>query len=803
MLKILLPSGGEIAYKRAGEAFRDMWQAVTGSLTELLCESEYSGEGDDLVLIGSDAVNDRTASLFARDIIESLGIRYGTDDYAIRSARCGDVTCLVLAGGRGRSTLYAVYDYFERAAGCRYFWDGDVIPHHDTLPLAGFDVCEKPRFEYRGLRYFAHRGLHRFQAEHWSLADWKREIDWMVKRRLNYFMLRIGMDDVFQRAFPDVVDYPSASKKLPEATAGYDDRSLFWPLEYRSTLRKKLLEYARERDIMHSEDCGTMTHWYCRTPIQFLEKKKPVLLSQTSGGYSEQTGLVWDPRIKENLDNYLKITDVYANYYGTPQLFHTIGLAERNISADRRENLKIKLFTYRRILQNIREKYPQSKMLIAAWDFIGWWRKEEIQQLINELDPQRTIILDYMCEHDDPEQAFLSWGVVGKFPWIIGMFHAYESESDIRGPYDRTKERLKIADADPMCKGMVMWPELSHSDTLALEYLARNSWRPEEDTLTIETLAGNFVTSRYPAEDVPLMNDIWQTYLPMVKLVEWGHYSRRTPDDPDYVKYCHNWWDNRVFLYDMLGVGCIQKLRDSDMLRWDYLLGRVREEGCAERGAAILAKLAGRAKGCGADGCNQFLRRDMYDIAISIIGRLSHWGIMRLCLLRSRFEKSETSLGGEMISLVAALRELAELLCGIVCGHEDYSMYATLKGMDEVSPVSARFEETLKQNLVNGYCRQACSEAYRYLFLDEQRVYFDWVEENVRAGMQVLAGSEPQPWTADFGAKKRELFEDFMARPLAEMACAVRTCGETASDKSCDYADCCEKAAALVSRLGL
>ena len=26
------------------------------------------------------------------------------------------------------------------------------------------------------LRYFAHRGLKRFQAEHWSLADWQREI---------------------------------------------------------------------------------------------------------------------------------------------------------------------------------------------------------------------------------------------------------------------------------------------------------------------------------------------------------------------------------------------------------------------------------------------------------------------------------------------------------------------------------------------------------------------------------------------------------------------------------------------------
>ena len=37
--------------------------------------------------------------------------------------------------------------------------------------VGGMDVVETPRFRYRGLRYFAHRGLHRFQAEHWDLDD--------------------------------------------------------------------------------------------------------------------------------------------------------------------------------------------------------------------------------------------------------------------------------------------------------------------------------------------------------------------------------------------------------------------------------------------------------------------------------------------------------------------------------------------------------------------------------------------------------------------------------------------------------
>ena len=56
-------------------------------------------------------------------------------------------------------------------------------------------------------------------------------------------------------------------------------------------------------------------------------------------------------------------------------------------------------------------------------------KPEEVQQLIKELDPDRTLILDYTSESDDPDIGFQKWGIVGKFPWIFGLFHAMRQKA--------------------------------------------------------------------------------------------------------------------------------------------------------------------------------------------------------------------------------------------------------------------------------------------------------------------------------------------------------------------------------------
>lgn len=120
---------------------------------------------------------------------------------------------------------------------------------------------------------------------------------------------------------------------------------------------------------------------------------------------------------KDEMDNYVKLTQTMVDEYDKrDELFHTIGLGERRLYSDKNKNLASKLIAYRRIAENIREKYPNSKLMLASWDLAGWWSCDEVQKLISELDPERTIILDYTSEVRDPNESFLNWGIVNKFP---------------------------------------------------------------------------------------------------------------------------------------------------------------------------------------------------------------------------------------------------------------------------------------------------------------------------------------------------------------------------------------------------
>jgi hypothetical protein len=89
-------------------------------------------------------------------------------------------------------------------------------------------------------------------------------------------------------------------------------------------------------------------------------------------------------------------------------------------------------------------------------------------------------------------------------------------------------------------------------------------------------------------------------------------------------------------------------------------------------------------------------------------------------------------------------------------------MQATMEYLNTVCPVNPVFEPTLKHNLVNVYCRQAAYEPENYLFLDEARAYYDWVERNLTAGNRC-------EWVWDLDEKKTALYDAFIEKPLAEM----------------------------------
>lgn len=695
-ITIVHPFHGHPAYKIAAETFAELAHKVAGTTCALLTDLDpLPDDGSAVVAIGSDSVNHTVAELFLSQKISDFSIRYGTDDYAIRTQELDGRSWLFMAGGRPRSTLYAVYRYFEHFCGCRWFWDGDRIPE-GPLPFSFPELKESPRFEYRGLRYFAHRSLHRFQAEHWSLEDWQKEIDWIVKKRLNLFMLRIGIDDLFQRAFPEFVPYPELDKPLPEATQGYDDRNLFWSLEYRGELRKQLLAYAFQRDLMHPEDCGTMTHWYSRTPVAFLDHVKPKLLSgQRESHYHESTGLVWDINEQENLNNYFKLTDTHIREYGKPEIFHTIGLAERSYSTDREVNMRLKLNVYRRISAYLKEKYPNAPLLIASWDLWMFYTPEEVQRLVAELDPKQAILFDYTSDTLSPSN-FTNWGVVGKFPWIFGIFSGYQPNSNILGYYDVTNERIRIAKDDPMCKGVVLWPELSHGDTLITEYLARNAW--DQETLSVEELTGTFCQDRYAPELQATMQDIWHKFMPIVQLRAWNATE----------ELAHHGHDTFPLIRQRAKFDPTQP----------SLPRRDPEDGARlqESAVQILRTLATLPLQ------DNMLRRDIWDIARTTLG---HYVDFAIRLAENRYAEKDASMYDAMNASLALMKALRDLLAT----HEDYSLLESLRRLQSVTQTNPNFEKTLKNNAENTYCRAYIYENAAYLYLPEMEILFDEVKK--------------------------------------------------------------------------
>jgi len=746
---VIVPSAGEPAYRVAGEAFCEMWQKVTGAKPRAIHDDGKLPPGD-IVLIGSDAVNPVVHRLMLQARIENLGIRYGTDDYRILSLPHEGRTLLILAGGAGRSTIYAVYDFFRKKAGAEYFWDGDVIPKRASIELAGCDFTERPHFLYRGLRYFAHRGPHRFHAEMWDFEDWKREIDWMLKNRLNLFMLRIGIDDLFHRAFG--LPYPPTDGPDPDAELrSYNDRTSFWPLKYRGELRKRVLAYARERGLIHPEDTGTITHWYSHTPSSFYEKypDMPVMHDKKSG-YQRATHRVWDTEHERTWDAYWKLTETHIREFGEPRMFHTIGLAERTgFGASYEEDIRQKLYGYRKIQEVLRRHYPDAPLLIASWDLMGWWKNEDVRRLLAEFDPQRTILLDYTADQLD-RKTYHDWNAYKKFPWIFGVFHAFAADSDMREDYRLLQERIGEAAEDPQCLGLVLWPEISHSNTLLLEYLAANGWHP--DQLDAHRFVGRFCAGRYPSTLAGSMEKVWRPFVPLAGTHHWTHVGAGQKPSGLAVQFDSHFRILTSTEYTNLTDERVQ-LHARELQR---LMAPLREA------PAILERLAQSSE---AGYANELWRRDAIDITRTIITRALKASLMRGCVAMKEGRGSDNM---DTVSK-GLMQELGELLAL----SDDFSLYATLKRLERarelggiVPRINPHAEQTLKGNSENNYCRGAHQyELVRYVYQAELDEYWKWVNSQ-------LQSSSRKVWTrpASFTAARKTIQDRFYDTPLAKMA---------------------------------
>ena len=609
---------------------------------------------------------------------------------------------VTITGSNVRSVWYGLYDLLERRGGCRWFWDGDIVPKRGSLDLSGLDVHEEAHFEYRAIRYFAHRGLTRFQAEHWGPEDWKKEIDWILKRRLNVFMLRIGQDDLFQRTFPDACAYPDPAKPLPGTGHSHDDRTLFWSLQYRGELRRNLQKYGFDRGLMVPEDFGTMTHWYSRTPEDFLAKKKPefIPLANKGANYHVPNSQVWNIRDDKWVDEYWKMTKTAVDTYGKgapkPQLLHTIGLGERMCYKDRKKNFDMKILALDKFLSKAHTDYPDAKVLLAGWDFYSTWNPKEVKALLPRLDPERDIVWDYEADVTPLgyKNNFTNWGLVGKFPYTFSIFLAYENALDARANYPVIEARQKVAQNDPFCKGYIFWPESSHTDTLGLRFFTANAW--SDKAIPYGEVLDEFCASRY-GENAGMMKAAWKAALPASWLRGWGS---------NYGRF-------------FAGLGFDAPPNPRGIADWKKPV---------EKAESVFNLLAG------VPWSDPFIRRDAIDIARMVLDRSLALRTMELCRDIAAWRKGRGD-GAGLAEKGERIARLADRMADLLALHTDYSLWESYQRLDAIEKIqNPDFSKTLFENASCPYCRSHQYELARHWYAPRVKVMTERLGKAVAAG---------------------------------------------------------------------
>lgn len=400
---------------------------------------------------------------------------------------------------------------------------------------------------------------------------------------------------------------------------------------------------------------------------------------------------------------------------------------------DRSDNLEMKLYAYRRILAKLREHYPTAPVLIASWDFyLPGWKGEEIGRLLSQLDPARTIILDYTSDlpSNQSNTDFTNWGVVGRFPYTFGIFHAYEWENDIRGYYDLIAERLPVAASDPMCKGFVFWPETSHSDPLVMEFFTRNAWSP--DAMRPEELLPEFCRDRY-GRHAAVMERAWRAALPLAELCE--ELPLRFRD--------------------------IREIAQAKPIRPPSGRSRERLSGSLRNWPALPTCWM-HSPPCLTAGATPFVDRDAIDLARTVVSRLFTVRYYRYLIAQQAWERGDVTAaevrraGSEARMLLAALRDVLAL-------HDDYSMLSSLRRIEEVrAPINPAFEQALKGNAENSYCRTYISELFDYYYLPEFDLYMKEIDRELKSRERVLTYDSVR-------MEMQPIVDAFYARPLGEM----------------------------------
>lgn len=280
------------AERFAAEELALFLKKITGALFPIVKEDEHDGPG---IYVGQ---TQRAAD---------IGIEFGKlseEEWILRTTKDD----LILTGGRPRGTLYAVYEFLETQAGCRWVTPNiEVIPADRNLAIPALDTRGQPGFAWRETTlYPRHDNPQRISKEDYARFLVRNRYNggsfWLNEPRFG-FAVRFGRPGsshtfhIYQQEWEDVKpEFFAMTEKgdrapRPNGPLGHD--LCLTNSEVKERVARQLLQYIRE-DRAEAARNGTppprlydlsqndTSSKYCRCP-------ECMAIAQREGSYAGTT----------------------------------------------------------------------------------------------------------------------------------------------------------------------------------------------------------------------------------------------------------------------------------------------------------------------------------------------------------------------------------------------------------------------------------------------------------------------------------------------------------------------------------
>jgi hypothetical protein len=148
---------------------------------------------------------------------------------------------------------------------------------------------------------------------------------------------------------------------------------------------------------------------------------------------------------------------------------------------------------------------------------------------------------------------------------------------------------------------------------------------------------------------------------------------------------------------------------------------------------------------------NELARRDVIDIVRTVVENLLDRIVAKVIITVEKNLHVDIRYKDVYMALIRKYADFLE-------HSPDHSMYKTLSDLKRECAVPDYFDKTLKNNFLDGYCRQASFEAVKYLYIGESENAFKcfMLPENERKNVSSVKMSS-------------HLFDKFISTPLEEM----------------------------------